>query len=234
MSLGSKLSFYFLFDEMPACWKLMFWGECLIQKMWLSSFLATPKHYWTNSFIITKWGLSISIHMSPTLFFSQVRAPTFPPKSAIWASMYQRLYEAHNRNNKGQSGNKQRVMGKTCPEYSGPPEKSLDSSLSSFQPKEWPLPRVISVMLDALRFKSINNKVNDYHLCPVINLLFLPWRKLSCSLLLWSSNLSSSQTKFWGKIAKPLQYGILWEMKCWQLRRLAPSNSEDSRYPRSQ
>lgn len=107
-------------------------------------------------------------------------------------------------------------------------------SLSSFQPKERPLPRVVSVMLDALRFKSVNNKVNDYHMCPVINLLFLPWRKLSCSLLLWSSNLSSSQTKFWGKIAKPLQYGILWETKCWQLRRLAPSNSGDSRYPRSQ
>lgn len=77
-------------------------------------------------------------------------------------------------------------------------------------------------MLDALRFKSINNKVNDYHMCPVIELLFLPWRKLGCSFWLWSSH-SSSQTKFWGKTVKPFQYSVLWEMKPWQLRQSAPS-----------
>lgn len=106
-------------------------------------------------------------------------------------------------------------------------------SLSSFQPKAWPLPCVISAMLDALRFKSINNKINDYHMCPVINLPFLPWRKLSCSLLLWSSNLSSSHTKFWGKIAKPFQYGILWDMKLWQPRRVAPSKLRRQPLPTS-
>lgn len=66
----------------------------------------------------------------------------------------------------------------------------------------------LSVMLDAHRFKSINNKVNDYHMCPVIKLLFVPWQKFNCSFFLWNFNSTSSLTKCWGEIAKPLQHGV--------------------------
>lgn len=138
--------------------------------------------------------------------------------------MNQWIYVAHNRNNKwGQVAINKEWWEKLAQSIQVHQRDPWILSLSSVQPKQWPLPCVISVMLDALRFKSINNKVNDYHMCPVIDLPFLPWRKLSCSLLLWSSNLSSSHTEFWRKIAKPLQYGILWEKKPWQLRHLAPS-----------
>lgn len=93
---------------------------------------------------------------------------------------------------------------------------------------------VISVMLDTRRFKSINNKVNDYHMLSlVINLLSLPRQKLGFSFSHWSSNSSSSQTKFWGEMAKPFPYGIQWEMKPWQFSRLAPSKLRRQPLPAS-
>lgn len=148
----------------------------------------------------------------------------FLPKSTLWAFVTLWIYTALNRRIKktkmaiNKESKKPSRIFRSTKETLGFFHGAHSSSKNSLV-----FLCVISVMLDALRFKSINNKVNDYHMRPVINLVFLPWRKLGCSFLHWSSNSSFSQTKFWTRIAKPFQYGILWERKPWQLSHLAVS-----------
>lgn len=150
----------------------------------------------------------------------------FPPKSTLRACVTEWTYVALNRRIKKSKVAVTTERGKKWPRIFRSTREILGFFLwAHSRPKNGLFFLcVISIMLDALRFNSINNKVNDYHMCPVIN-LFLPWQKLSCSFLHWSSNSSSSQTKFWGKIAKPFQYG---NSAIWPL-----PNSGDSHYPHS-
>ena len=147
----------------------------------------------------------MGIHRSPTLFFSYFSTLTgigciiSPPKSTIWARVTQWIYVALNRRIKKAKGAINKEQGKKSPRVFGSTRGILGFFLwAHSSPKNGLFfPCVISVMLHALRLKTINNKLNDYHMCPVINLLFLPWWKLSCSFLHWSSNSSSSPTRCW-------------------------------------
>lgn len=125
---------------------------------------------------------------------------------------------------KGNQGGDEKEWGKTSPAYPGP-QRHPSSLLwaDSCSQNGFFFLRVTSVMLESLGFKGTNNKVSDYHTCPVTNLLFLPWPKLGSSFSHWASNSSSSQTDVWAEVAKPLQYGIRWQATSWGLSRLGPS-----------